>query len=117
MLVGYFILNKKYSKNDFIASFIVVFGLINLYTSTGSSITDSNDIRGVLLMMVALLADSLCSNLQEKQLKSEEESGTELIFYTVNFLILKKAFNWINLFINFLYTISTIFRTIKILYI
>eukprot|EP00818_Percolomonas_sp_WS_P001316 CAMPEP_0117445636 /NCGR_PEP_ID=MMETSP0759-20121206/5905_1 /TAXON_ID=63605 /ORGANISM="Percolomonas cosmopolitus, Strain WS" /LENGTH=538 /DNA_ID=CAMNT_0005237833 /DNA_START=242 /DNA_END=1858 /DNA_ORIENTATION=- len=80
MLVGLVLLKKQYSRMDYLASISLIAGLFTLYTANRAVNIEFN-LTGVLFMCMALLADSVTSNFQEKLLQDYDQSPLNLIFY------------------------------------
>jgi adenosine 3'-phospho 5'-phosphosulfate transporter B3 len=87
MIIGVIFLRKSYKKMDYLASLCIFIGLYLIFYGSSSASTDLNkpsnfDIRGVILMVCAISADSLVGNLQEDLLHFEKVEAVELIFFS-----------------------------------
>jgi solute carrier family 35 (adenosine 3'-phospho 5'-phosphosulfate transporter), member B3 len=83
ILIGVLFLGKKYKKTDYISSILIAIGLYLMYMESNQSTNQSHfDIRGVLLMLGAIISDSFVGNLQDDLLHHEQSSANEVIFYS-----------------------------------
>jgi adenosine 3'-phospho 5'-phosphosulfate transporter B3 len=92
MIAGLCIIKRRYNVMDYIASILLVLGLIVLFGANhnvqeSSQIKSSlwglslEEVTGVTMLACALMADAVTSNIQEKILKNDNRSPTELIFF------------------------------------
>lgn len=85
MIIGLIILRKSYHKLDYLASLFIFLGLyLVYYGSLSADQLNSNkfDIRGVLLMIFSISADSMVGNLQEDLLHFEKVETVEVVFFS-----------------------------------
>ncbi|XP_060583195.1 adenosine 3'-phospho 5'-phosphosulfate transporter 2-like [Ruditapes philippinarum] len=81
MIGGVLIQGKKYSPLDVTAMLMMVVGLI-LFTLADNSVSPSFNTYGVILITLALCADGLIGNFQEKTLKQYSAGNSEMVFYS-----------------------------------
>lgn len=81
MLGGVLIQGKKYKCIDVSAMLCMCIGLI-LFTLADSSVSPSFNTYGVILISLALLADGVIGNVQEKALKQYNGSNSEMVLYS-----------------------------------
>jgi drug/metabolite transporter (DMT)-like permease len=85
MVIGVLFLGKKYKRTDYLSSILIAIGLYLIYMDNhpmNSSQSSSVDVRGVLLMLGAIISDSFVGNLQDDLLHQEQSSANEVIFYS-----------------------------------
>jgi len=87
MFTGILVNGTRYHIRDYIASICLFFGLVVLYNAN-IAVKLEFEFMGIVLMVAALLADSVGSNLQEKILQSYHASPNELVCH--NKLLHKK---------------------------
>jgi len=83
MLVGVCYLNKKYKSRDYLSVVLLSSGIITF--SLGNTKSDQSfdfPFLGVFLISLALAADAIIGNVQEKVLVQYDASTTEMIYYT-----------------------------------
>eukprot|EP01121_Diplochlamys_sp_Union-15-3_P022244 TRINITY_DN9407_c0_g1_i4.p1 TRINITY_DN9407_c0_g1~~TRINITY_DN9407_c0_g1_i4.p1 ORF type:complete len:330 (+),score=16.35 TRINITY_DN9407_c0_g1_i4:35-1024(+) len=80
MVTGTFVLRKIYSIWEYLSAFMLVVGVI-LFTLANVVISPSYTGIGIVLLLLALISDSVLGNLQEKMMKNENVSQNELLFY------------------------------------
>jgi len=81
MILGYFILRKRYSLIEYLAAFLLCLGLI-AFTLTDASSQPSFHIQGIVLVSISVLFESIQANVQHKVLYSQGTSTTEMLFYS-----------------------------------
>ncbi|XP_046850137.1 adenosine 3'-phospho 5'-phosphosulfate transporter 2-like [Xenia sp. Carnegie-2017] len=81
MFGGILIQGKYYGVLDFTACIFMSIGLI-LFTLADSQISPKFDQTGVLLISLALCADAMIGNVQEKTMKKYSSTNTEVILYS-----------------------------------
>ncbi|XP_045157914.2 adenosine 3'-phospho 5'-phosphosulfate transporter 2-like [Mercenaria mercenaria] len=81
MIGGVLIQGKRYSPLDVTAMLMMVVGLI-LFTLADNSVSPSFNTYGVILICLALCADGLIGNFQEKTLKQFSAANSEMVFYS-----------------------------------
>lgn len=81
MIGGVIIQGKKYSPLDVTAMLMMVFGLI-FFTLADNSVSPSFNTYGVILISLALCADGVIGNYQEKNLKHYMAGNSEMVFYS-----------------------------------
>ncbi|CAH1772241.1 unnamed protein product [Owenia fusiformis] len=81
LIGGILIQGKKYGYLDFTACFSMSIGLI-LFTLADSSVQPSFDPYGVLLISLALVADAVIGNVQEKAMRHYSSSNSEMVLYS-----------------------------------
>ena len=85
MLMGTIILRKSYQTIEYVCVTMITFGLIMLNISRsnrGSSGVNSDTTFGFVLISIALFADALIGNVQEKVFRQYNPTASESIFYT-----------------------------------
>ena len=63
MIMGLFILNKRYSVLDYLVALVFCFGLI-VFTLADKAVSPEFDPYGIFLICLALIADAFIGNLQ-----------------------------------------------------
>ncbi|XP_031574537.1 adenosine 3'-phospho 5'-phosphosulfate transporter 2-like [Actinia tenebrosa] len=81
MIGGILIQGKKYGPLDFVACLCMSIGLI-LFTLADSKVQPDYNNTGVILISLALLADAVIGNVQEKAMKSHNSSNSEVVLYS-----------------------------------
>jgi adenosine 3'-phospho 5'-phosphosulfate transporter B3 len=87
MIVGsWIIIKRRYNLLDYTASILLVMGLVILFMANHHSMhiewtLTISEITGIIMITCALMSDAVASNIQEKILKNDGRSATELIFY------------------------------------
>jgi len=82
VLLGSFFIQKKVIKlMDFFAASLMCLGLI-IFTLADQSINPNFSPVGIIMLSVALIADAILSNVQEKSMKSFNACNAEVIFYS-----------------------------------
>lgn len=72
---------KKYNIFDKLAVVCMTVGLI-FFTIADSKLYPNFESYGVILVMLALVADAVIGNVQEKAMKKHKSSNTEMILYS-----------------------------------
>ncbi|XP_023232611.1 adenosine 3'-phospho 5'-phosphosulfate transporter 2-like isoform X1 [Centruroides sculpturatus] len=81
LIGGIIIQGKIYGFLDFIAAFLMSIG-ITLFTLTDIQVYPSFNLTGVVLISLALVADAIIGNVQEKVLKQYHTSNNEMVLYS-----------------------------------
>lgn len=81
MIGGIIIQGKTYKPIDFVACISMSVGLI-LFTLADSTVQPEFNHTGVILISLALCADAVIGNVQEKALKAHKSSNTEMVLYS-----------------------------------
>jgi adenosine 3'-phospho 5'-phosphosulfate transporter B3 len=86
MIVGSWIIKRRYNLLDYTASILLVMGLVVLFMANHQSThiewtLTMAEITGIIMIICALMSDAVTSNIQEKILKNDGRSATELIFF------------------------------------
>eukprot|EP00455_Lapot_gusevi_P018733 TRINITY_DN2026_c0_g1_i4.p1 TRINITY_DN2026_c0_g1~~TRINITY_DN2026_c0_g1_i4.p1 ORF type:complete len:415 (+),score=93.50 TRINITY_DN2026_c0_g1_i4:56-1300(+) len=81
MIMGVVFLGKRYSRLDYLAMVSLTMGMV-IFSVGDSFVSTSFDPTGVLLICIALVADALIGNAQEKVMTTYKASTTEMIFYS-----------------------------------
>lgn len=82
VLLGSFFIQKKVIKSmDFFAACLMCLGLI-IFTLADSNVSPNFNPLGIIMLSVALIADAIMSNVQEKFMKSFNACNAEVIFYS-----------------------------------
>lgn len=81
MAGGIIIQGKTYRLIDFLACLCMSIGLI-LFTLADSTVQPEFNHTGVILISLALCADAVIGNVQEKAMKTHKSSNTEVVLYS-----------------------------------
>ncbi len=81
LLGGIFIQRKTYGMLDFYAAAMMSIGLA-LFILADSKVSPNFDFTGVIMLSVALVADAVVGNVQEKAMKAHKASNPEVILYS-----------------------------------
>jgi len=81
LIGGILIQGKRYGPLEFLASGCMCLGLI-LFTLADSKLSPNFDMRGVLMISLALVADAVIGNVQEKTIKHYNASNSEVVLYS-----------------------------------
>ena len=83
MIGGVLIQNKKYQISDYVASALMSVGLV-LFTLADAAGKKGNETQtqGLVLICLALCADAVIGNVQEKWIKQHKSSNGEVIMYS-----------------------------------
>ncbi|CAB4021628.1 Adenosine 3 -phospho 5 -phosphosulfate transporter 2, partial [Paramuricea clavata] len=81
MIGGVLIQGKRYSIVDVAACVLMSIGLI-LFTLADSEISPKFDQTGIILITLALCADAMIGNVQEKAMKTYSSTNTEVILFS-----------------------------------
>lgn len=84
LIGGIAIQGKRYGPLDFSAALLMSIGLI-LFTLADSRVSTKFDIVGVIMISIALVADAILGNMQEKTMKEFHAPNAEVIFYSYFF--------------------------------
>lgn len=74
-------MGKKYTRLDYIAVVNLTMGMV-VFSVGDSFVTAEFPIRGVVYVSIALLADAVIGNVQEKSMNKYSSSTAEMIFYS-----------------------------------
>lgn len=82
VLIGGILIQKKtYTALDFAACICMSIGLI-FFTLADSTVSPSFNYYGLLLISLALVADAVIGNVQEKTMKQFSSSNSEMVLYS-----------------------------------
>ncbi|KAE8597884.1 hypothetical protein XENTR_v10016638 [Xenopus tropicalis] len=81
MIGGIFIQGKRYNVADVAAAVCMSVGLI-WFTLADSTVAPNFNLTGVLLISLALCADAVIGNVQEKAMKLHNGSNSEMVLYS-----------------------------------
>ncbi|KAK6490633.1 adenosine 3'-phospho 5'-phosphosulfate transporter 2 [Huso huso] len=81
MIGGVFIQGKRYNLVDVSAAVCMSLGLI-WFTLSDSKVAPNFNLTGVLLISLALCADAVIGNVQEKAMKLHNGSNSEMVLYS-----------------------------------
>ncbi|XP_048204452.1 adenosine 3'-phospho 5'-phosphosulfate transporter 2 isoform X1 [Perognathus longimembris pacificus] len=81
MIGGVFIQGKRYNIADVSAAVCMSLGLI-WFTLADSTIAPNFNLTGVMLISLALCADAVIGNVQEKAMKLHNASNSEMVLYS-----------------------------------
>ncbi|XP_068677877.1 adenosine 3'-phospho 5'-phosphosulfate transporter 2-like [Montipora foliosa] len=81
MIGGIIIQGKMYRLVDYLACICMSVGLI-LFTLADSTVQPEFNRTGVVLISLALCADAVIGNVQEKAMKAHKSSNTEVVLYS-----------------------------------
>eukprot|EP00906_Rhabdomonas_costata_P007900 RCo011286 len=81
MLVGVFMLRKRYKPLDYGASFLITVGLI-LLSVADHNVSPNFNVTGVTIISGALAADAIIGNLQEMLYRDYSPTEGEMILYS-----------------------------------
>ncbi|XP_072267829.1 adenosine 3'-phospho 5'-phosphosulfate transporter 2 isoform X2 [Pyxicephalus adspersus] len=81
MIGGIFIQGKRYNAADVTAAVCMSIGLI-WFTLADSTVAPNFNVTGVMLISLALCADAVIGNVQEKAMKLHNGSNSEMVLYS-----------------------------------
>jgi len=81
LIGGILIQGKRHGLLDFAASGLMCIGLI-LFTLADSTVSPDFDLTGVFMISLALVADAVIGNVQEKTMKQYNASNCEVVLYS-----------------------------------
>ncbi|KAM5157666.1 adenosine 3'-phospho 5'-phosphosulfate transporter 2 isoform 1-T1 [Mantella aurantiaca] len=81
MIGGIFIQGKRYNAADVTAAVCMSIGLI-WFTLADSTVAPNFNVTGVMLISMALCADAVIGNVQEKAMKLHNGSNSEMVLYS-----------------------------------
>uniref|UniRef100_T1J0A4 Adenosine 3'-phospho 5'-phosphosulfate transporter 2 n=1 Tax=Strigamia maritima TaxID=126957 RepID=T1J0A4_STRMM len=81
MVGSVLIQGKNYGIFDFFAAVLMSVGIV-FFTLADSEVSPNFDVRGVGMICIALAADAIIGNVQEKAMKSHQASNVEVVFYS-----------------------------------
>uniref|UniRef100_H0VGL7 Adenosine 3'-phospho 5'-phosphosulfate transporter 2 n=1 Tax=Cavia porcellus TaxID=10141 RepID=H0VGL7_CAVPO len=81
MVGGVFIQGKRYNMVDVSAALCMSLGLI-WFTLADSTVVPNFNLTGVMLISLALCADAVIGNVQEKAMKLHNASNSEMVLYS-----------------------------------
>ena len=77
LIGGILIQGKRYGPLEFLASGVMCLGLI-LFTLADSQLSPNFEMTGVVMISLALVADAIIGNVQEKTIKQYNASNSEV---------------------------------------
>ncbi|XP_007899086.2 adenosine 3'-phospho 5'-phosphosulfate transporter 2 [Callorhinchus milii] len=81
MIGGVFIQGKRYNIVDVFAALFMTLGLI-WFTLADSKVAPNFNMTGIMLISMALCADAVIGNVQEKAMKIHNGSNSEMVLYS-----------------------------------
>ncbi|CAM4757918.1 unnamed protein product [Rotaria magnacalcarata] len=85
VLIGGIIIQKKtFNRFDVAAAFCMSIGLV-FFTLADSKVRPNFNAYGVIIISLALVADAIIGNFQEKIMKTNHVSNVEIVFYSFMF--------------------------------
>nr|CAD2145013.1 unnamed protein product [Meloidogyne enterolobii] len=81
LIGGILIQGKKYGIIDLLAAILMSFGLA-LFTLADSKVSPNFNPKGYLMISLALVADAIIGNVQEKAMKTFNASNEEVVLYS-----------------------------------
>ncbi|KAL7074701.1 hypothetical protein ACQ4LE_005913 [Meloidogyne hapla] len=81
LIGGILIQGKKYGIIDLFAAILMSFGLA-LFTLADSKVSPNFNPKGYLMISLALVADAIIGNVQEKAMKTYNASNEEVVLYS-----------------------------------
>jgi len=81
LIGGILIQGKKFNRYDISAACMMSLGLI-FFTLADSAVSPNWDFRGYAMISLALVADAIIGNVQEKAMKAYKASNSEVVFYS-----------------------------------
>lgn len=81
MIGSIIILGKKYNFIDKLAVICMCVGLV-FFTLADTHLNPSFELYGVIMVSLALIADAIIGNVQEKAMKESDSSNTEMVLYS-----------------------------------
>jgi len=81
LIGGILIQGKRHGMLDFVASGFMCLGLI-LFTLADSKLSPNFNMTGVFMISLALVADAIIGNVQEKTIKQYNASNSEVVLYS-----------------------------------
>ncbi|EGD78811.1 hypothetical protein PTSG_01786 [Salpingoeca rosetta] len=81
MVGGILIQRKRYGVMDYFASLLLCCGLV-VFATADMSLQVSYHFAGIVLLCVALCADAVIGNVQEKVMKANSVTPTEMVFFS-----------------------------------
>lgn len=81
LIGGILIQRKRYGPLDFGAALVMCLGLI-FFTLADSKVSPNFDFMGVVMISIALVADAIIGNVQEKTMKQYHAGNAEVIFFS-----------------------------------
>lgn len=86
LIGGIIIQGKRYGWLDLFAAAMMSFGLI-LFSLADSQVSPNFDPRGYIMISLALVADAIIGNVQEKSMKTYNATNNEVVsFKTCKFI-------------------------------
>lgn len=80
-LLGILIQGKRFGVYDVSAAVLMSLGLV-LFTLADNSVSPNFDSRGYVMISLALVADAVIGNVQEKVIKAHKAPNSEVVFYS-----------------------------------
>lgn len=81
MIGSMIILGKKYNFYDKLAVLCMSLGLV-FFTLADSKLHPNFELYGVVMVSGALIADAVIGNVQEKAMRENDSSNTEMVLYS-----------------------------------
>jgi adenosine 3'-phospho 5'-phosphosulfate transporter B3 len=78
LIGGILIQGKRYGLLDLIAAILMSLGLI-IFTLADSKVSPNFEPRGYVMISLALVADAIIGNVQEKAMKAHNASNEEIV--------------------------------------
>lgn len=89
---GIIIQGKRYGLIDICAACIMSLGLI-LFSLADSQVSPNFDMRGYVMISLALVADAIIGNVQEKAMKAHGASNSEIVGFFSRFGFVSEDFD------------------------
>lgn len=87
LIGGIIIQGKRYGIIDIMAAVLMSIGLI-LFSLVDSQISPNFDFRGYVMISLALVADAIIGNVQEKTMKAHGATNTEMVICFLKVLLM-----------------------------
>lgn len=81
LIGGIIIQGKKFNVYDISAACLMSLGLV-FFTLADSAVSPNFEPRGYVMISLALVADAIIGNVQEKAMKSYKASNSEVVCYS-----------------------------------
>jgi drug/metabolite transporter (DMT)-like permease len=82
LIGGILIQGKRYGILDLLAAILMSFGLI-LFSLADSKVSPNFDPRGYVMISLALVADAIIGNVQEKAMRAHNASNEEVVSWQI----------------------------------
>ena len=95
LIGGILIQGKRYGLIDLLAAVLMSFSLI-MFSIADSKVSPIFNLKGYILISLALVADAVIGNVQEKAMKGYKSSNEEMVNLSIyfNYLFLIKRFRY-----------------------